>query len=356
MSGHLERRYRRALRLLPGWYREQWADDMAAAFLDSWLTGDQAADAYITRVARPGPAETASVIVLAARLHLVGPPTARRQAWGLAIRRAALAAVLVHSLIALNALAFLLWSRRLVGWLPAAPGSLVVSPAGAWPVAYYLACVAWIAAFVTLAVGHYRVARILASLAAGPGLAALLQAQVTGIRPAPFAPWSFWLLVDLAPALAIAAFHRDDPAAAPGRWLLALPAGYVLLYGPLLAVQATRNTAWLPDFAGVCCLLVSLACLAHAPRAWTRGGRRRRPAISRGQAAGTGPWSLALVLLAAVAGAYRIVTLAAYSADPHLLGVSVAEFAIMLAAVALVTPDALRAQTAAAAPTRATAG
>ena len=48
MSGDLERRYRRVLRLLPGWYREQWEQDMVAAFLDSWLTGDPEADEYIT--------------------------------------------------------------------------------------------------------------------------------------------------------------------------------------------------------------------------------------------------------------------------------------------------------------------
>ena len=52
MSG-LERRYRRVLRLLPGWYREQWEQDMVAAFLDGWLTGDPAADAYIGRAAGP---------------------------------------------------------------------------------------------------------------------------------------------------------------------------------------------------------------------------------------------------------------------------------------------------------------
>ena len=64
---------------------------------------------------------------------------------------------------------------------------------------------------------------------------------------------------------------------------------------PLLALQATGNFAWLPDFPGLCCLLVALACLAHAPRAWSH------------RADGSGVWSLALTLLAAVTGAYRIV-------------------------------------------------
>jgi hypothetical protein len=228
--------------------------------------------------------------------------------------------------------------RRLVGWLPAPPGSLVVAPAGVWDTVYYLACFAWIAIFVSLALGHYRTARVLAALAIVPGLVALLQAQLTGIMPAPFGPWVFWVLADLAPVLAMTAFRRDAPPAAPGPWLLALPAGYVLVYGPLLAIQATGNSAWLPDFSGLCCILVSLACLAHAPRAWSR------------QAAGTGLWSLTLVLLATVAGAYRIVTLTDYRHDPHLIAVGLTELLIMLAAAALIASDAVRAHTATSAP------
>ena len=242
-----------------------------------------------------------------------------------------LAVTLVHALLAVNVLVFLVWSRRLVGWLPAPPASLVVAPGGVWDAVYYLVCLAWIVIFLTLALGHYRTARILAALAVVPGLVALLQAQLTGIMPAPFGPWIFWVLVDLAPVLAMTAFHWDAPPVAPWPWLLALPAGYVLVYGPLMALQATGNSAWLPDFPGLCCILVSLACLAHAPRARSR------------QAAGTGLRSLTLVLLAAVAGAYRIVTLTDYLHDPHLINVSLAELLIVLAAVALVAPDAARA-------------
>ena len=215
---------------------------------------------------------------------------------------------------------------------------LAASPGGAWDTVYCLVCVAWIAVFLTLTLGHYRTARVLAALAIVPGLVALLQAQLTGIPPAPFGSWIFWVLVDLAPVLAMTAFHRDAPPAAPGPWLLALPAGYVLVYGPLMALQATGNSAWLPDFSGLCCILVSLACLAHAPRARSR------------QAAGTGLRSLTLVLLAAVAGAYRIVSLTGYLNDPHLINVSLAELLIMLTAVALVAPDAARAQAATPAP------
>ena len=61
-------------------------------------------------------------------------------------------------------------------------------------------------------------------------------------------------------------------------------------------------------------------------------------------------WSLTLALLAAVAAAFRIVTLTAYQHDPHLIKVSLAELVILVAAAALVAPDAARAQTATPAP------
>jgi hypothetical protein len=61
-------------------------------------------------------------------------------------------------------------------------------------------------------------------------------------------------------------------------------------------------------------------------------------------------WSLALTLLAADAGAYRICSLTDYLHDPHLIKVSLAELLIMVIAVALVVPDAARAAAAAPAP------
>jgi hypothetical protein len=339
MSSDLERRYRRVLRLLPGWYRKQWEQDMVAAFLDGWLTGDPEADEYITWAAGPSWAEVVSVAGLAIRLRLGGPGTPRRLAWGQAIRRAVLTVLLVHAVLAVNVLVLLVWGRRLAGSLHVLPASLVfVSPGSVWPAVYYLVNVAWIVIFGSLALGHARTARVLAALAIVPGLVALLQAQLTGIMPAPFGPWPFWVLLDLAPVLAMTAFHRDASPTAPRPWLLALPAGYLLVYGPLMALQATGNSAWLPDFPGLCCVLVSLACLAHAPRAWPR------------RAAGTGPWSLSLVLLAAVVGVYRLATLTGYLNDPHLINVSLAELLIVLAAVALVAPDAARTQAATPAP------
>jgi hypothetical protein len=339
MSRGLEGRYRRVLRLLPRWYRQKWEQDMVAAFLDSWLTGDPCTDEGVVEFCKPSWQEVASVAGLAVRLHLSGPGTPRRQAWGQALRRAVLAVLLVHAVLAVNVLVLLAWSPGLAVWLHLLPWSLVVvSPGSAWAMVYYLVCVAWIAIFVSLARGHYAVARVLAALAIVPGLVALLQAQLTGIMPAPFGSWVFWVLADLGPVLAMTAFHGEARLGAPALWLLALPVGYVLVYGPLMALRASGNSAWLPDFSGLCCILVALGCLAHAPRAWSR------------RAAGTGLSSLALILLAVVAGAYRVVTLTNYLADPHLIKVSVAELLILLAAVALVAPDAARAQTTPAPP------
>ena len=203
---------------------------------------------------------------------------------------------------------------------------------------YHVANVAWVVIFVTLALGHYRTARVLAVLAIVSSLVALVQAQVTGVMPASFGPWAWWVLFNLVPVVAMTAFHSGAQPAARLPWLLALPTAYLLVYGPVLVLQATGSSAWLPDFPGLCCLLAALACLAHAPRAWSR------------QAGGSGVWSLTLTLLGAVAGAYRISTLANYLHDPHLIKVSLAELAILAAAAALVAPDAVRAQAATPAP------
>jgi hypothetical protein len=323
----LEQRYRRVLRLLPGYYRDTWEEDMVAAFLDSWLTGDPETDEYITRVARPSWAEVASVTGLAARLYLGGAGAPRRYfAWGQAARRAVLAVMLAHALWGLGQLLILARSRHLIGWLPPPPG-------GFWPTVSYTIGFAWVVVFVALVLGDYRVARVIAVLVVVADLAVVLDAQLTGALLSPFASWAHWVLSDLAPVLAMAAFHRDSPPVARRPWLLTLPAFYLLVSVPLLAAELTGHGAWVPDNPGLCCILVALLCLAHAPRAWS--GR-----------AGTGVWSLTLVLLAAVAGLNRITSLTLYRQDPHLIMVGLAELLILAAAAVLVAPDAARSQAA----------
>ncbi len=186
---------------------------------------------------------------------------------------------------------------------------------------------------MALVLGHHRTAQAIAALAIIPDLAWLLQGDLTGaFRGSSLGPWAFWALINLAPVLAMTAFHRDAPPTPRWPWLVALPATYVLVAVPLTTVQATGNPAWIPDFSGLYCILVSLACLVRVPKARSR------------QAVASGTWSLALTLLAADAGAYRIFSLADYLHDPHLINVGLAELLILVAAVALVAPDAARAQ------------
>jgi hypothetical protein len=330
MSGDLdlEQRYRRVLRLLPDYYRDQWEDDMVAAFLDGWLTGDPDEDSVSMEFDRPTRPEMASVVGLAARLYLGGAVAPlRRFAWGQAVRSTVLAVMLFHAMRGLGALVVLDGSRR--GWLPApAPGI--------WTTVWYAVGYVWIAVFVALVLGYYREARVLAVLAIVPDLVVVVQMQLTGALQSPSGSWASWILLDLAPVLAMAAFHRGARPVARWPWLLALPAGYLLVFGLPLATAMTTHPVWLPDPPALCCILVTLLCLAHAPRAWS--GR-----------AGTGMWSLALLLLAAVAGVYRIASLAGYQ-DPHLIHVGLAELLILLAAAGLVAPDAARAPEAMPAP------
>ena len=346
MSGDLdlEQRYRRVLRLLPGYYRDKWEEDMVAAFLDSWMTGDPDEDSVTMEYDRPTRQEIASVIALAARLYLGGAATPRRYyAWGQAVRLAVLAVVLVHATQGLSLLTLLAWRRHLAGWFPALPTSLAGPvPGGAWPTVMNVVDCVWIVIFVALVLGHHRMAQVVAALAITADLAFLLQAQFAGLLLRPLGTWSSFILLDFAPVLAMAAFHRDAPPVARRPWLLALPGYYLLVPVPVLVLQATGNQAWLPDSAGLGCLVVSLFCLAHAPRALSRSRSR--------EAAGSGVWSLALMLLAGVAGLWRIVSLGSYMHDPHLIKVGLAELLILLAAAALVAPDAARAQTTTSAP------
>ena len=233
MSGDLdlEQRYRRVLRLLPGYYRDKWEEDMVAAFLDGWLTGDPDEDSVTMEYDRPSKQEIVSVAILAARLYLGGAGAPRRYfAWGQAVRGSVLAVLLLHAVLGLDGLMVMAGSRQLTGYLPAPFSSIWTS---VWYAAYYT----WILIFVTLVLGHYRAAQVIALLAVIPDLAGTLHAQLTGTIQSPYFSWAFCVLLDLAPVLAMAAFHWDAPPVARRPWLLALPAAFVLVVGPLLAAS-----------------------------------------------------------------------------------------------------------------------
>ena len=333
MSGDLdlEQRYRRVLRLLPRYYRDKWEEDMVAAFLDGWLTGDPDEDSVTMEYDRPTRQEVVSVVGLAVRLNLGGVGTPRRYfAWGQAVRNAVLGVMLAHAVWGLGQLALFARSRHLIGWLPPPAG-------GFWPMLSYAVGYAWIVVFVALVLADHRTARVLAALVVGADAVTVIHGQLAGALVSPFASWAQLVVIDVAPVLAMAAFHRDAPPVRRWPWLLALPAWYLLVSVPVLAAELSGHAAWVPDVAGRCCLLVSLVCLFHAARVWS--GR-----------AGTGVWSLTLLLVAAVTGLYRIISLPIFAQDSHLMMVGLVELVILAAAAALVAPDAIRSQGALPAP------
>jgi hypothetical protein len=332
----LEQSYRRVLRLLPGYYREKWEEDMVTAFLESSLTGDPEEDEFTAEFGRTSWPEVASVAGLAARLYLGGAGAPHRYfAWGQAVRRAVLTVMLVHAVRALGNLAFLAWAHGALGWLPAPPPHVLAAVSdGIWTTVWYAVGYAWLVVFIALSCGYYRSAQVIAVLAIVPDLIYLLQLELTHDQPSHIGWWAYWFLLDLAPVLAMAAFHRDAPPLAPRPWLLWLLAGFALVAMPVLVIEATGHDRWLPDFPGLCCVLVTLACLAHAPRAYSR------------HAAGSGTWSLALTLLAAIAGLNRIASLGDYPHDSSMLAAGVVQLLVMAAAAALIVPDGARAQAA----------
>jgi hypothetical protein len=364
-AGDLELRYRRALRLLPRYYRDQWEEDMVSAFLESSLTGDPGEDEFIIEFGKPSWPELASVAALAVRLYLGGTGAPRRYlAWGQAVRRAVVAVLLLRTVLVLGSLVFLAWTHHLLGWLPAPPGP-VASPAATplvqgplpapfatssltgsdatiwttgWSAGWYAADYAYIVAYVALVLGRYRTAKLFAVLAAGQDLVYLLQLWLTGHHPQ-MGPWAGWILFDLVPVLALAAFHRDAPPVARRPWLLALPAGFILVAVPMLALQVYGHPSWgLPGYPGLGCILVAVACLIQAARA-----RSRRTADS-------GAWSLALVLLAVLFGVMRIAWLTGQLHDSSLRTQGVVQLAVLAVAVALVARDGARAQRAVSPP------
>ena len=210
----LEQRYRRVLRLLPRYYRDKWEEDMVAAFLDGWLTGDPDEDSVTMEYDRPTREEIVSVIGLAARLRLGGTGAPRRYfAWGQAVRNAVLGVMLAHAVWGLGQLALFARSRHLIGWLPPPAG-------GFWPTLSYATGYAWIVVFVALVLVDYRTARVVAVLVVG---ADRRQRGPSSSWPAPWCRRArrgrYTVVIDVAPVLAMAAFHRDAPPVRRWPWL-----------------------------------------------------------------------------------------------------------------------------------------
>jgi hypothetical protein len=97
--------------------------------------------------------------------------------------------------------------------MPGTPGGILP------PIVWYLVAYAWIVSFAALVLGHYRTAQVIAALAIVPDLVWLLQGELIGAFRGPsVGPWAFWILLELAPVLAMTAFHRDAPPTARWTW------------------------------------------------------------------------------------------------------------------------------------------
>jgi uncharacterized membrane protein HdeD (DUF308 family) len=325
MSSLLELRYRWWLRLLPGDYRDRWEEDMVAAFLDSKKTGDPGKDTVIAESGHPDWREEASVVALAIRLRLGGgqaPP--RYVAWGQAVRSAVLIVILARVMMDARDVLFVAWAHRLISW-PSAPPAHLNLILGIWPPMWYAVHCAWLAVYLGLVLGYRRAARLIAVLAAAADLTYLAASLLSASEP-----WAYWLLLDLAPVLAMAAFHRDAPPVPRRPWLAVLPAGLVLAAVPPFVIQVTDSAMALRDPAGLFCILIAAAGLLRLLLAWS--GRTKHGS----------PWSLTLTLLAAVALALRVASLADYRYSPHIITTGTVEGLAVIAVGLALSRDAAR--------------
>ncbi|MFI6263126.1 hypothetical protein [Micromonospora sp. NPDC051006] len=297
----LEERYRFVLRLLPAAYRQEWEDDMVAAFLDSMDTGDSETTAYVTDYGRPSLSEVTSIVSLAVRLRLGGadaPP--RSYAWGRGVRLATLMAMLAHAVMVTASIAVTLWLYGKIAWLPApAPEWALTPPGSIWHTAWDLAGYAWLPAYIALVLGHRRVAQAVALLAVVPPVITTA-VQQAGDVPLSVSPWAM-LLIDVVLLIAMAAFHHGAPPVPRRPWLLALPVGILLVPVPLFTIQATTPALRLLDWPGLSCAAVTAVMVIHLVGRVTNRSSR------------TLPWSLALTLLAVATLTLRAATLLDYS-------------------------------------------
>lgn len=286
----LERRYRRVLRLLPAPYRQAWEQDMVATFLAGALPDDPEDAEFAAEYGRPGWAEVASVLGLAVRLRLGGAGAPGRfRVWGDAVRRAALAVLLVNAVNALAGVGVLLW-------LPVRfPGLAVPGQSGAAA----LLGLSWVAAYLALVLGYWPVARLLMALS-------LLLSAVTAGAAVVSGGGAYWgsyvaefLVGVLSVVAALAAFHRDAEPVRSRPWLVALPVGAVVVTVVLLLTQHPGDGVLVDGPGLACAALIAVVLFQQISSVAGRGGS-------------SGVWPVALVLLTFAALGLRVVTLLDY--------------------------------------------
>ena len=328
----LEQRYRRLLRLLPVAYRAMWQEEMVTTFLASMHTDDAEQAEYLADYGRPSWSEMASVVALAVRLRIPGwrlrlggkgaPP--RNVVWGDAVRLVALIGLLSHTTSFAGTLNRYLGLIGLSVWPPPTPESDYVAHTASFRLGAITGFV-WLAAYLVLLFGQRRLGQLLAVLAivitdTAMVLSGILLNTISGAAN---------VVLNLALAMALLAFHRDAPPVRWRPWLLALPVGIIVQTGLLLlTLPADWHTFPLLDGPAVCCLALAIAAMVHLV----------------GPGRGTPSWSLALALLAAAVFALRALTLldlvqfAPVTQRSTLLALGIVEAGVVLAvAIPLVT-------------------
>jgi hypothetical protein len=299
----LETRYRRLLGILPAGYRAEWEEEMVATFLQSMATDDADDAEYLADDGRPGWSEVASVAALAVRLripvvrrHIGGsdsPP--RFRLLGDAVRIVALLGLLVQAAFAGVSLATQLWLAGKVPGLAPPPQEWVTPLTALWPTTLVVLAFAALPAYVALVLGHWHVARVLASVALGAVVVSAVTAAVNG-DPL-LAGRYLALLIDALLLAALWAFHRTAPPVRRRPWLLALPVATGLA-AAVFMVSARFPVTWvLLDWAALCCLAATAGIAVHLV------------AVAAGRARRAGAWPLALTIVAAGALGQRVVTL-----------------------------------------------
>jgi hypothetical protein len=313
----LERRYRSLLRVLPRPYRETWADDMVATFLQSMATDDVDGAEFVAEFGKPNWAEVVSVMALAIRLRLGGEgSSARYFAWGTAVRLVVLVGLLVNALLASASVELLFWDAGSISWLPV-PGG--VSPADPLLIAGNLAGLLWLVAFFATVFGHRRAAAIFGSLAVVPGIVAAVSATMEwAVNGGPGFVLAMWVsvVVNILLMLALMAFHQDAAAVSHRPWLLALGVGVVVNPLPIFAVLTPPDELLPLDWPGLCTWAVVVVALVYLVVPAVRSPAR----------------SLALALLVAIAFVLRAVTVldAWFFFDSAPTGLHLTELAVLV--------------------------
>lgn len=277
----LERHYRRVLRLLPAGYRRQWGDDMVGALLDAEQSAAaasaagegperQAEERDIALLQRPPLREVVGVAALAVRLHLASPGTAGASAAarlrGDAVRRVALVGLLAAAGPALLSAVTSLYS-------PVPPELEATGYTRGDALTSALLALVAVAAYTFLVTGRYRTASVTAVVAVVPALRHPLEtlASAWRVSPGTLLGAVCWLLVVLAPLVALVAWRSDAPRPSR-RWLLALPVVAVLGWAPWLVWRATGALV-APDAAGSLCLgaaACTVVALRRSDASWMR--------------------------------------------------------------------------------------